>query len=101
MKRFPAIIVAIGIGLMFHACSDSRTRKAAEMGERDAHEFAQSASDPGTSQLRNIDFILNVRYKERRLRDAGFDKAADKYISSFQTSLLEADSTLYVEIFPQ
>lgn len=99
MKSIIKFAVTAVISVAIVSCSDSRAQKAAAMGEHDAMEFVQLKPSGKTGDLQRVDFILNIRYKERRLREAGFDKAADCYIEQFKTSLLEADSTLYAEIF--
>lgn len=89
-KYLLLIIVAFGIS----SCGKENTRPSAEVDEEIA-----AAVKLGRSQAMELKFgmltdtieiekrLIDVRARERKLRTAGENKLADKYIQSFVTTL--------------
>ncbi len=103
MQRFLAAIVAVGALLMMSSCSGGSERQSAarDRAVADANAFIDLASQKKISQLRLQSFLLSVRDKEYRLRQAGETEAADLYISTFETHLRDSVPELFSQIAPE
>lgn len=100
-KLLFAVCVILTLGILA-GCSKTARRndKASELGRNDAMEFIEVANTRNVDPLKVQGMLLEVRWKERKMKEAGFDKAAENYIEAFTTTLSENDESLYREIFP-
>lgn len=103
MHRFLATLAATSAILIIQSCSGESARNSAarDRGIVDANAFIDLASQKKISQLRLQSFLLSVRDKEYRLRQAGETEAAELYISSFETQLRDSVPDLYLLIVPE
>ncbi len=86
--------------LTLAACSDSEQHMAEEsskLGEADARGFVESA--PGMSVMQIEGALVEIRANEYAYREAGHDRAADAYVSAFETYLKENADSLAKLIF--
>ena len=103
MRRNFAILAVMAVALLLHSCSGESARQTAarNRGVTDADTFIDLASQKKISQLRLQSFLLSVRDKEYKLRQAGATEAAESYISSFETHLRDSVPDLYLLIVPE
>lgn len=85
--------------LMVSCSGDVRVQQASEMGQKDARQFMELYDIPQTNELKLQDFLISVRVKENKLIEAGYEKAALKYIDAFKTTIQEENDSLYTVIF--
>ncbi len=93
------IILSVA-ALSLTSCSGESSREAAarKLGVADADTFISIASQKKVTRMRLQGFLLDVRDKENRLRNAGETKAADIYVSSFEGHLQDSVPELFMQI---
>lgn len=103
MHRFLAAVAAASALFIIQSCSGESARQSAarDRGVADADAFIDLASQKKISQLRLQSFLLSVRDKEYKLRQAGENEAAELYISSFETHLRDSVPDIYSLLIPE
>ncbi len=93
MKSRELIIICFAI-LSFCLTCKSESSKRTDQAETAAVEAARKLiADQPMNDMQLQSRILEIRSNEFKLREAGFDKAADNYISIFEATVrAESDS---------
>lgn len=86
MRFLPYALLFILVSCSGSEATEAELNAAAEAGHRDALKAVYSR-DKGMECERAI---LQIRARERKMRDAGFSDCADEYVLSAQTTLRDS-----------
>ena len=99
LRHLVAYTLILSVSVILSCSGESKRESAArERGIADADDFIGLASQKKIAQMKLEGFLLGVRDKANRLKQAGEDKAADIYIDSFESRLHDSVPDLYEQI---
>ena len=98
-QTFIILFSGIILGLLTGCSNRERDKKAEALGVKDAEELLEITHSKNVDSLKVQSQLLEVRWKEHRMKDAGLDETAGKYIDAFTSTIAQKDSVLYHRIF--